>query len=148
MINDGHHVPVTSTDISYDAIRRCYPNMGVDTARFKELVSTVNRKIYPLIAEMIWETILEGHEFIFPHMKTSYILVEGKTTSDAYRRKFYRDRAVFVEMREYPDLYNVQTKRLRGRVHPSKIELINQRMRDGKRYTKRSSKYMAKKHKK
>lgn len=137
----------TMASITYDAVKRCRPLANPEGQIFEKTIRSLNVHIYKELTQLMWETILEGHEFVFPYGVMSFILVESLKGKKLYMENFGGEIAIYVEMRQkkkpgskvYKPYYH-------GTLLAEGIKQVKEKLDEGVKYTRRKLYYVENKY--
>ena len=138
----------TYYSIVYNVIKEWSPRRDLNGLISKRVTKKLHNNIYKVITQLIWETIVEGHEFVMPNNITSFVIIEvpykylGRKKK-LYQTLFYQGRALMVEQRVIKRRTTKKYTVYRGGYLSHKgIREANKRMEDGLRYNKRHQQYI------
>lgn len=133
----------TVVSVTYEAVRRCKPQASPEGQLFEKCIRSLSVHIYKEITQLMWEYIVQGHEFIFPGESISFILVESAKGKKRYRDQFVGGNSIYVELRQKKMKGSkVYKPYFHGILLAEGIRQVNEKLKNGVRYTRRRLYYV------
>ena len=114
---------------------------------FEKTIRSLSVHIYKEITQLMWEYILEGHEFVWPHGMVSFILVESSKGKKRYMDNFGGEIAIYLEFRQRKRAGSkVYKPYYHGTLLVDGISQVKQKLSEGVKYTRRKLYYVENKY--